>query len=361
MKTQITKNAIKYSNLNGIPGHEDLIAQEVKKELSKAGNFEFERDGLGSIAVIKKSAKKDAPTISISTHMDEVGFMVTDIDDNGFLKFTPIGGWWGHVLLGQRLTITTRDGKEITATVGCKPPHIVGPAARGKVVEISEMYLDLGAESKKDIEKWGIQLGDMITPYQDSAFATNNKNRIVGKAHDDRISLVAGIQIMKELADKDLDVNVILIGTTQEEVGLRGAKTSAYKWTPDIALTIDVTLDYTAPQMPKKEPGLGRGPALSLFDRSVIANAKLFDSIREFAKNEKIPFTVDSMPAGGTDSGSIHLTKDGVVTMTVSIPCRYFHTHNSLIDIRDVENTTKLVSKYIMDLNPKKIEALKFK
>ncbi len=360
MKNNIRTNAIKYSNLNGIPGHEYKIAEALKKEFSEY-KFEFERDGLGSIAIIKKSSNENALTVSISTHMDEVGFVISEIDENGFIRFTPMGGWWGHVLLGQRLTITTRTGEEIVGTVGCKPPHIIGPEMRGKVVNIKDMYLDIGAESRKDIEKWGINFGDMITPYQDSAFITKNENRIIGKAYDDRISLVAGIEIMKELSDEELDVNVILVGTTQEEVGLRGAKTSAYKWTPDLSFTIDVTLDYSAPNMPKREPKLGMGPALSLFDRSVIANTKLFDSLREFAKGNEINYTIDSMPNGGTDAGSIHLTKEGVMAMTVSIPCRYFHTHNSVIDVRDAEHTVKLISKYIKKLDSQKINSLKFK
>ena len=360
MKDNITKNAIKYSNLNGIPGHENDIAVSIREELSQIGNFRYERDGLGSMAVIKKSKKEGAPIVTISAHMDEVGFMVTDFLKDGFLKFTPIGGWWGHVLLGQRLTITTRLGKEITAIVGCKPPHIIGIQARSKVVDIKDMYLDVGAETLKQAKEWGIQLGDMITPYQDTAYVTTNVNRIVGKAHDDRISIVAGIEIMRNLAEEKLDVTVILIGTTQEEVGLRGAKTSSYKWTGDLAFAIDVTLDYSAPEMPDKEPKLGKGLALSLFDRSVIANNELFNSVKAFAVKNKIPHTVDSMPNGGTDSGSIHLTKDGIINMTLSIPCRYFHTHNSIIDIRDVESTSKLLSEYIKQLDADKIEQLRF-
>lgn len=360
LKQNITAGAIKYSNLNGIPGHENPIAEAIKEDLKHIDGLEFERDGLGSLGVIKRSKKEDAPIVSISVHMDEVGFMVTDIEETGFLRFTPVGGWWGHVLLGQRLTITTRDGKEITATVGCKPPHIIGPELRNKVVEIKDMYLDVGAESNKDISDWGIQLGDMITPYQDSSFVTNNENRVVGKAFDDRISVVSGIEIMKSIADKELDVTVILVATVQEEVGLRGAKTSSYKWTPDLAFTIDVTLDYTAPEMPKRETGLGRGAAISLFDRSVIANVKLFDALRTFGKENNIDFTIDSMPNGGTDSGSIHLTKEGVSTITLSIPCRYFHTHNSVIDIRDVESSTNLLSKFIQTLNADKVKELKF-
>ncbi len=360
MINNIRKNAIKYSNLNGVPSRENTVAKELIKDMKKIGDFEFERDNLGSLAIIKKSKVENAPTVLISAHMDEVGFLLTSIDKNGFGRIQNVGGWWPHVILGQRFTLTTSTGEEIIGVAGCKPPHLIGPEERNKVVALEDIYLDFGAETKEEVEKWGVQIGDMITPYQDSAFVTKNKNRVVGKAHDDRICVVTGIEIMREIANKDLAVNVILVGSTQEEVGLRGAKTATYKWTPDIGFAIDVTFCYQTPGMRDSDVGLGNGVALGMFDRSVIANVKLLDSVREHAKKEKIPFGMDWVQ-GGTDSGAIHLTKDGVINMTVSIPCRYFHTHNSVIDIRDAEHTAKLLSSYIEKLDKKAIDKLRFK
>lgn len=360
MIKNLTKNAIKYSNLNGVAARENIVAKELIKDMKKIGDFEFDRDNLGSVAIIKNSKIKDAPTVLISAHMDEVGFLLTSIDANGFGRIQNVGGWWPHVILGQRFTLLTSKGEEIIGVAGCKPPHLIGPAERNKVVELEDIYIDFGAESKEEVEKWGVQVGDQLTPYQDSAFVTKNKNRIVGKAHDDRICVVTGIEIMRELADQDLAVNVILVGSTQEEVGLRGAKTSSYKWTPDLAFAIDVTFCYQTPGMRDSDVGLGKGVALGMFDRSVIANVKLLDSVREHAKKQKIPFGMDWVQ-GGTDSGSIHLTKDGVINMTVSVPCRYFHTHNSVIDVRDAENTAKLLSTYISNLDAKTIDKLRFK
>lgn len=361
MRENIIKNAIKYSNLNGIPGYEEKIAQEFKKDLQQIGDFEFERDNLGSLAIIKKSKKENAKTVTISAHMDEVGFVVTHIDKKGFIKMTPLGGWWSHVVLGQRFLITTREGKEIIGIAGSKPPHVLPLEARANTVPLTQIFLDLGATSREEVESWGIQYGDMITPYQDTAFVTNNENIVVGKAHDDRISMVAGIEIMRELANKDLDVNVILIATAQEEVGLRGAKTSAHKWTGDLSFAVDVTICNGMPGMEERDVKIGSGAALSMFDRSVIANVKLLDDVRNFAKSNEIKFALDSLQGGGTDSGSIHLTKDGVVTMTISIPSRYFHSHNSMIDARDVVEVSKLISGYISQLDETKIENLKFK
>ncbi len=361
MKDNIIKNAIKYSNLNGIPGHEEKIAQEFKRDLQQIGDFEYERDNLGSIAIIKRSKNPEAKVVTISAHLDEVGFVVTHIDPKGFIKITPLGGWWSHVVLGQRFLITTRSGEEIIGVAGSKPPHVLPMSARANTIPLDQIFLDLGAESREQVESWGIQYGDMITPYQDTAFQTKNENVVIGKAHDDRISMVAGMEIMRELASKDLDVTVVLVGTVQEEVGLRGAKTSAHKWTGDLSFAIDVTICNGMPGMEDRDVKMGAGAALGMFDRSVIANIKLLDEMRDFAKANNIKYAMDSLQGGGTDSGSIHLTKDGVVTMTVSIPCRYFHSHNSMVNVEDVEAVSKLVSGYIAQLDSDKIENLKFK
>ncbi len=360
MRENIIKNAIKYSNLNGIPGHEEKVAQEFKKDLLEIGNFEVERDNLGSIAIIKRSNNPEAKVITISTHMDEVGFVVSHIDAKGFIKISPLGGWWSHVVLGQRFTITTRTGEEITGIAGSKPPHVLPLEARAKTIPLTQMFLDVGASSREEVESWGIQLGDMITPYQDTAYSTKNKDVVVGKAHDNRISMVSGIEIMRELANVELDVTVILVGTVQEEVGLRGAKTSAHKWTGDLSFAIDVTICNGMPGMEERDVKMGAGAALSMFDRTVIANTKLLDAIREHARTNNVKFALDSLQSGGTDSGSVHLTKDGVVTMTVSIPSRYFHSHNSMINAGDVEEVSKLLASFIKEMNANKIESFKF-
>lgn len=357
----LIKNLIKYSNLNGISGHEEKIANEIKNDLQAYKGFKFERDGLGSLAVIKNSKKENVPTISFTAHMDEVGFLVTSIDSDGFVRFTPIGGWWGHVVLAQKLTITTTLGKEYVGVVGSKPPHLLDRLSASKVLKLENMFIDLGATSKKEVEDLGIKPGDMITPTQESAFQSVDPNRIIGKAYDDRASIVAGIEIMKKISNIDLDVNVIFIASTQEEVGLRGARTSSYKWTPDIAFAIDVTIANDTPELIKKETKLGSGVALSMFDASIIGNPKLIKSVENVAINNKIKHTFDSLTMGGTDAGAIHLTKEGVQTMTLSIPSRYMHSHNSIIDVRDIESTIELLVTYIKNCDKKTIDKIGYK
>lgn len=363
--SKINKNllndSIKYSNLNGVAAHEEAVAKQIKEDLKDIKGLKFERDNLGSIAVIKKSKVKDAPTVSISTHMDEVGFMVTKIDKKGFIWFSPIGGWWGHVVLAQKFIITTYTGKEILGVVGSTPPHLLDAGSRKNVLGTDKMFLDLGFDSKEEVEKAGVQVGDMITPYQDTAVQSANPKRIIGKAHDNRISVVAGLEIMRTISDLELDVNVILVGTTQEEVGLRGARTSSFKWTPDIGFALDVTFCYNTPGMEAKDIKLGAGPALTMVDSYSIANKQLFNELKEVAKSNKIDITFESMLGGGTDAGAIQLAKDGVKAMTISIPSRYMHSHVSMIDLDDVQNTVNLFVGFLKTFNKKKLEGMNFK
>ncbi len=358
---KLVADAIKYSNLNGIASFEESVAKAIKEDLKDIKGLKFERDNLGSIAVIKKSKVKDAPTVAIYTHMDEVGFMVTNITENGFIYFTPIGGWWGHVVLAQKLLITTTKGKEYVGVVGSMPPHLLDAAASKNVLPIDKMYIDLGLDKKSEVEKLGIQVGDMITPYQESAYATTNEDRVVGKAHDNRISVVAGLEIMRRLANVELDTNFILVGTTQEEVGLRGARTSAFKWTPDIGFAVDVTFCYHTPGMKQSDTKLGAGPALSLFDSYTISNKKLIQQVKDVAAKNKISYTVDSMTGGGTDAGAVQLAKDGVKSMTISIPSRYMHSHNSIIDVNDVSSVADLIVAFVKDFNKKTFEEIDYK
>ncbi|BDV03514.1 MAG: M42 family metallopeptidase [Candidatus Hepatoplasma scabrum] len=355
----LIKNAIKLSNLNGISSREEDIATYLKSELKSISNLKIERDGLGSIAFIKKG-KKDGPIISFTTHMDEVGFMITNISKDGFISFSPIGGWWSHVILAQLLRIITEENKSVIGVVGSKPPHLLTREEAQKVLSIKSLFIDVGAKSKEEVLKLGINIGDQVVPYQNDVHKILN-NRLIGKAFDNRISVATGIEIMQQIATKELDATVIFVCSSQEEVGLRGAKTSSYKWTPDIAFAIDVTIANDTPGLIANDTKLGSGPALSLFDSSILANPNLFKKIKQIAEKNKINYTIDSLTGGGTDAGTIHLTKNGVVTMTISIPSRYMHSHNSIIDLKDAQLTANLVVKILDELNTDSINEIKYK
>lgn len=328
------------SEVNGISGAEKEVARLVKKELKDvADTIEF--DNLGSLVATLKG-QEGAPTVLLSAHMDEVGFVVKQIEKGGFLRLHNVGGWWGHVVLAHEWTITTRDGKEYIGVTGAQPPHGMPPEQRNKVLEIKDIYIDMGVQSEDDIKALGIKVGDTVTPHQNFRILNDGKT-LLGKAWDDRVSVAVGIEVLRRLKKEGHSATVSLAATVQEEVGLRGAKTSAFKVKPDLAFAIDVTMSYDLPGSPAMDTKLGAGVALSIMDGSVIGHRGLFDHVEAVAKAKGIKYTYDLLTAGGTDSGEIHKTMDGVVNMTISIPCRYFHSHVSLVHYDDVEATIDLL------------------
>jgi putative aminopeptidase FrvX len=283
----------------------------------------------------------------IAGHMDEVGFMVKDIDENGFIKIQPLGGWWGHVVLGQELVITTSDKKKITGIVGSTPPHSLSNDAYTKVVKINEMFLDIGVTSKKEVQKLSINIGNMITP-KSSFERMGNKNYLKAKAFDNRVGCGVAIETMKNLKDKCL-VDLYAVGTVQEEVGLRGAATVTNKIKPDVAIVVDVTL---AKDMPNAEKGLklGGGPVICLMDATCIGDKKLIELAKNTAKKLDMNIEFEIFDRGGTDAGRIHMVGEGVPTIGFAIPTRYIHSHNSIIHFKDYKKLIKLVTELVKEI-----------
>lgn len=207
------------TDANGIPGNERQSREVMKKYIEPFADT-IETDNLGSL-IAKKEGLADGPKIMVAGHLDEVGFMISQIDDKGFLKFQTVGGWWNQVMLAQRVTITTRSGKEITGVIGSKPPHILSPEARKKPVEIKDMFIDIGASSREEAKEWGVTPGDMVTPYFEFTVMNNDK-LLMAKAWDNRIGCAIAIDVLKGLKGIDHPNVVYGVGTVQEEVGLRG-------------------------------------------------------------------------------------------------------------------------------------------
>ncbi|MGA0875391.1 MAG: M42 family metallopeptidase [Bacilli bacterium] len=343
------------SELNGISGFENQVAAYIEKVI-KPFVDEIQYDGLGSLLAIKKG-KNPNLTVMLAAHMDEVGFVVSQIEESGMLRLAPVGGWWGHVLLAQVMTITTREGKTFQGVIGARPPHGMSAEARNRVLEIKEMYVDLGLSSRKEVEAKGIRIGDMVNP-KTEAMVMNDSDIVMGKAWDDRVSCGVLIELMRRLKDVPTEATIIAAFTVQEEIGLRGAKTSTYKAKPDLGFAIDVTMSHDLPGGPKLETRLGQGVALSILDASVIAHRGLVEDVERVAKTNQIPFTYDVMPVGGTDAGEMHKAFAGVVTMTLSIPCRYYHSHTSMVHLKDVEMTTQLLDQYLRQFNQTSLSAL---
>lgn len=335
------------SEAHGAPGHEEAVKKIFLRETSKFG--EVIEDKIGGVAVRLKNSGK-GPKIFLGAHLDEVGFIVQNIRENGFLQIHELGGWWGHVLLAQRLRIHSRKlNKEFLGLVCSVPPHYLG-AARDKVIPISEMFVDVGASSRAEVEKMGISLGDPIVP--DSPFTQLKGDIYMCKAFDNRSGVGVAIEAAKILSKQKLNAEVYVGCTVQEEMGLRGAKTLAHKLDVDYALLLEgAPADDTPGLNPQDaQTKMHHGVQVRLMDSSAIMSREFTDHVLNTAAKAKIPTQIAVRRTGGTDAGSFTLARDGVKCAVISTPTRYIHTHNSILDIKDYENVIKLSVEAIKTL-----------
>ncbi|RKD75722.1 endoglucanase [Sinobaca qinghaiensis] len=346
------------TDAKGIPGDEKE-PRDVMKQYIEPFADEVTTDRLGSL-IAKKTGKKGGPRIMITGHLDEIGFMITTIDDNGFLKFQTVGGWWSQVMLAQRVTVMTRKGS-ITGIIGSKPPHILPPEQRKKSVEIKDMFIDIGASSKEEAESFGVRPGDSVVPICDFT-VMNNEKLLMAKAWDNRIGCAIAIEVLKRLEKIDHPNEVYGVGAVQEEVGLRGAKTAANKVKPDIGFAVDVGIAGDTPGVTSNDAAakIGKGPQVLIYDHSMIAHKGLRDFVTDIADTYSIPYQFDAMSGGGTDAGSIHLSGEGVPSLAITVPTRYIHTHAAILHRDDFEHAVQLLVEISKALDEDKVKAIVF-
>lgn len=346
------------TDAKGIPGNEREVREVMKKYIEPYAE-EITYDGLGSL-IAKKTGKDGGPKIMVAGHLDEVGFMVTQIDDKGFLRFQTVGGWWSQVMLAQRVTIVTKKG-EVTGIIGSKPPHILSAEARKKPVEIKDMFIDIGASSREEASGWGVRPGDMVVPYFEFT-VMNNEKMLLAKAWDNRIGCAIAIDVLKHLKDTDHPNVVYGVGTIQEEVGLRGARTATSKINPDIGFSVDVGIAGDTPGISEKEAlsKMGKGPQIILYDASLVSHKGLRDLVTDVADEMNIPYQFDAIAGGGTDAGSIHLTHNGVPALAITIATRYIHSHAAMLHRDDYENAVKLIVEVIKRLDRETVDKITY-
>ncbi len=339
---------------DGVAGYEKEISAVIKKRFDKLGAVS--KDRMGSL-ICKLPGKSASPRIMLAGHMDEIGFMIRSVTPEGFLKFTPLGGWWDQVLLAQRVRIKTARG-EVEGVIGAKPPHLIPQDERGKMVLKKNMYIDIGASSEKEVEKAGVRAGDPAVPV--SSFTKLSADGVyMAKAFDDRIGCAVVISALSALKNGGSGA-VYGVATVQEEVGVRGATTSAEAVDPDAAIVLESDISGDVPGISNEESStkLGGGPSLLLYDARMIPNLKLRDLVIDTAKREKIPLQFATMEGGATDGAAIHLHKQGVPTVVLGVPTRHIHSHNSIIQRRDFENTVKLLVAVVKKLDGKTVKGL---
>lgn len=344
------------TDAKGIPGNEREPREVMNKHIAPYAD-EVTTDGLGSL-IAKKVGDVNGPKVMVAGHLDEVGFMITQIDDKGFLRFQTVGGWWSQVMLAQRVTIVTRKG-DVTGVIGSKPPHILSPEARKKPVEIKDMFIDIGASSREEATEWGVRPGDMVVPYFEFT-VMNNEKLLLAKAWDNRIGCAIAIDVLKQLKNEEHPNIVYGVGSVQEEVGLRGARTSAAVIEPDIGFGVDVGIAGDTPGVSEKEAQskMGKGPQIILYDASMVSHKGLRDLVTDTADELGIPYQFDAIAGGGTDAGSIHISHKGAPSLAITIATRYIHSHAAMLHRDDYENAVKLIVEVIKRLDRETVDRI---
>ncbi len=325
----------------------------MKRKIEENG-AELINDHLGSI-LGKKRGSSSEPKIMLAGHMDEVAFMVKGITKDGYLRMSPLGGWWEQVLLAQRVSVIT-ERKTFTGVIGSKPPHILQPEERKKVYPLKEMFIDIGAQDHEQVKNWGIRIGDPVVPICPFELLPDN-DTILAKALDNRVGCFLGIEVLKQLRDMEHPNTIYSGATVQEEVGLRGAATSPYVVEPDLAIALDVGVAQDTPGS-DGNPKLGKGPLISFLDATMIPNIRFRNFVIDTAEKNNIPHQIDVMTGGGTDAGKFHLFKQGVPSMVIGVPARYIHSHASMVSKQDIENCVKLLLEIVKNLDGKILKSI---
>lgn len=321
----------------GVTGNENEVREIILELAAKAG-AEASVDRMGNV-IAKKPGRTGGKKIMVAAHMDEVGFIISSISENGMLKFKPVGGIDQRILLSKRVRIG-KDG--IPGVIGVKAIHLQEPSERNTVIKQNQMYIDIGAASKEEAQKV-VELGDYAS--FDSSFTLFGDNKVKARALDDR----AGCSILLELLKQTYDFDLVACFTVQEEIGLRGAEVAAWHVEPDMAVVVEGTTCADIPDVPEHmhTTRMGMGPAVSFMDHSSIADPQLFQQMIETAKNHSIPYQIKENIAGGNDAGSIQKSRGGVPTVVVSVPCRYIHSPSSMMDLNDYYNTIDLMKEFL--------------
>ena len=316
-------------------GYEDEVRKVILKEI-KALADEVHVDALGNLIVRKKPAKnaKNPKKIMLAAHMDEIGVIASHIDKKGFVRFTNVGGTFGKYTLGARVKFMNG----VTGIVGYDSFDNVD-----SYLPISKMYIDVGANSKEDCP---VKVGD-FGAFERSFLEIGN--RLVAKSMDDRTGVVVLIETLRALTlrqaqGKSSPHDLYFVFTTQEEVGVRGAGSAAYSIDPDIGIAVDVTSTGDTPVSMKMTMELGKGPCVKIRDTGMLSDPRVIDWMIQSAEKAKIPYQREVLLAGSTDARAIQISRAGVMTGALSIPCRYVHSASEMVDLNDLKNSVKLLT-----------------
>ena len=354
------------TNCFGPSGFEEEPSKIVRDYVTRFSDKVYS-DKLGSL-IFEKKGTAGRPTVLIPGHMDEVGFIVSSINKQGFLTFNPLGGWSDQVLLGQRVVVRTNQGM-VSGVIASKPPHLLPAVERTKVVVMNKMFIDIGASNEEEAKAMGVRMGNPVIP--ESRFSTIKKKVFrdgkkrgedviaFGKAFDNRIGAWTVAEVVRTLAEKNIKHPNTVIGaaTTLEEEGLRGARTTAYITKPDACITLDTDIAGDVPGIEVNEAAakMGYGPSLTTYDSSMIPNQGLLELVIRTAEKSKIPYQL-SQVVSDTDAGVIHMSNAGCPSIAIGVPARHLHSHVGLFSMTDAENCVRLVVEVVKQLDKKTVD-----
>jgi len=338
----------KLTEVFGVPGYENEISALLVSEFKKLG-YDVSIDQMGNvIASSVKKGKEKRPLVMLSAHMDEIGLLVKYITEKGFLRFMKVGGIDNRTLLNQRVVVETDKGK-IYGVIGSKPPHMLKPEEVKITVEVKNMFIDIGAKDKKEVEKAGVKIGDAVS--FDMSFKRLVGDRITGKALDDRVGCYVMLEVARRLKDR---ADIVFVGSVQEEISTfgKGAQVSAWALEPDVFIALDTSIAGDHPEMSEEEGVvvLGKGAALAIVEaggRGNMADKKLVKKIVDVANKNKIPFQMEAIEGGSTDAAHVHNMRGGVPSLAICVPTRYIHSNVAVCALEDIDSTIELVVKAI--------------
>jgi len=333
----------KLSNAHGVSGYENNVKQMIEDEVRPYVD-EIRTDKMGNLIATKYGG---SPRIMLAAHMDEIGLMAKYVDDKGFIYFTTTGGWFDQTLLNQRMILHTQSG-QVYGVIGSKPPHAMKEEEMKKPVKAEDMFIDIGAATKEEAEKMGVIVGTPITSNME--FRSLGNDMVTGKALDDRGGCAVLIEALRQM--KDVKATVHAVFTVQEEVGLKGGRTSAFGLDPDIALVSEVTFTGDHPGIEMKDQALeiGKGPVITVSDAEgdgIIVPENVLRWLKQAAETNNIPYQLKVGTRGQTDASIIHLSREGIPTGVISTPSRYIHTPVTVMKMSDLEKSVQLIVKAV--------------
>lgn len=346
----------KLSNAAGPPGAEEPVRAIMVPEMKPFVTTPITYDGTGSVIAQQGST---GPRIMIDAHMDELGGMVRRVTPNGFLTMQMLGGWLDQALVDQRWIIIGSKGP-VHAVTGIRDIHIVSPAERTAVFNRDNLYLDIGAKNAAEAAAMGVAPGDPVVP--DAPFmALNGTRNYLGKGWDDRIGCAVLLEAMRRTATMPHPNTLLYVATTQEEVGLRGARAASQIVKPEIGIAIEggITGDTVGARPEESQIKLGAGPGMFLYDSSTIPNRKLVALVRKTASDKSLPLQADLVQGYGDDSAEMQTTNGGTPTINLVVPVRYTHSHNGIVNRQDFDQMVDLVVALLMQLDQKTVADLR--